>query len=65
MLGCPFVFFFEVVSRPQREENLLLRLLAERDMALVRRLTPLSVRAATYRNQNTPKLRTEGKQRVA
>ncbi|TNN75100.1 hypothetical protein EYF80_014673 [Liparis tanakae] len=33
--------------RPQREENLLLRLLQERDMACVRRLTPFSERAAT------------------
>lgn len=48
-VGWAFVFFFEVVSRPQREENLLLRLLQERDMACVRRLTPVSVRAATWK----------------
>ena len=53
MLGWAFVFFFEVVSRPQREENLLLRLLQERDMACVRRLTPVSVRAATCKNTRT------------
>ena len=47
MLGWALVFFFEVVSRPHREENLLLRLLQERDMACVLRLTPFSVRAAT------------------
>lgn len=47
MLGWAFVFFFEVVSRPHREENLLLRLLQERDMACVLRLTPFSARAAT------------------
>lgn len=50
ILGWAFVFFFEVVSRPQREENLLLRLLHERDIACVRRLTPISVRAATCKN---------------
>lgn len=50
MVGWAFVFFFEVVSSPQREENLLLRLLQERDMACVRRLTPVSVRAATCKN---------------
>lgn len=32
MVGRP-CFFLEVVSRPQREENLLLRLLADLDMA--------------------------------
>ena len=32
MLGCP-CFFLEVVSRPHREENLLLRLLAGRGVA--------------------------------
>lgn len=53
ILGWAFVFFFEVVSRPQREENLLLRLLQERDMACVRRLTPVSVRAATCKNITT------------
>lgn len=47
MLGCP-CFFLEAVSRPQREEKRLRRLLVERDMACVRRLTPVSaVRAAT------------------
>lgn len=47
MLGLP-CFFFEVVSSPQREENLLLRLLADLDMACVLLLTPASpVRAAT------------------
>lgn len=47
MLGLP-CFFFEVVSSPQREENLLLRLLADLDMACVLLLTPDSpVRAAT------------------
>lgn len=50
IVGWAFVFFFEVVSRPQREENLLLRLLQERDIACVRRLTPISVRAATCKN---------------
>lgn len=50
ILGWGFVFFFEVVSRPQREENLLLRLLQERDIACVRRLTPISVRAATWKS---------------
>ena len=48
IVGWAFVFFFEVVSSPQRDENLLLRLLLERDMACVRRLTALSVRAATF-----------------
>lgn len=47
ILGWALVVFFEVVSRPQREENLLFRLLQERDMACVRLLTPISVRAAT------------------
>lgn len=47
ILGWAFVFFFEVVSRPHSEENLLLRLLQDRDMAWARRLTPISVRAAT------------------
>lgn len=47
ILGWAFAVFFEVVSRPQREENLLLRLLQERDIACVRLLTPISVRAAT------------------
>lgn len=47
MLGLP-CFFFEVVSSPQREENLLLLLLADLDMACVLLLTPDSpVRAAT------------------
>lgn len=51
MLGRP-CFFLEVVSRPQREENLLLRLLVDLDMAWVRRLTPVSpVRAATWGRQ--------------
>lgn len=49
-VGWALVFFFEVVSRPQREENRLLRLLQERDMACARRLTPASVRAATCKN---------------
>ena len=53
MLGWAFVFFFEVVSRPQREENRLLRLLQERDISCVRRLTPVSVRAATCKNRTT------------
>lgn len=53
IVGWAFVFFFEVVSRPQREENLLLRLLQERDMACVRRLTPVSVRAATCKKKTT------------
>lgn len=48
ILGRP-CFFLEVVSRPHREENLLLRLLADLDMAWVRLLTPVSpVRAATW-----------------
>lgn len=47
MLGLP-CFFFEVVSSPQRDENRLLRLLADLDMACVLLLTPDSpVRAAT------------------
>lgn len=47
MLGLP-CFFFEVVSSPQREENLLLLLLADLDIACVLLLTPDSpVRAAT------------------
>lgn len=51
MLGRP-CFFLEVVSRPQREENLLLRLLVDLDMAWVRRRTPVSpVRAATWGQQ--------------
>lgn len=47
MLGWARLFFLELVSRPQRDEKRLLRLLHERDMACARRLTPLSVRAAT------------------
>ena len=33
MLGRPLVFFFEVVSSPHRDENLLFRLLEDRDRA--------------------------------
>ncbi len=51
MLGWPLLFLLEWVSRPHSEEKRLLRLLVERDIACVRRLTPLSVRAATYRHK--------------
>lgn len=51
IVGWAFVFFFEVVSKPHSEENLLLRLLQERDMACVRRRIPVSVRAATCGRQ--------------
>ena len=46
--GCPVVFLLEVVSRPQREENRLRRLLKVRGMAWFRFLMLLSVRADTW-----------------
>lgn len=51
MLGLPLVFFFEVVSRPHREEKRLFRLLEERDRAWVRLRIPPSVLAATCATQ--------------
>ncbi len=51
MLGLPLVFFFEVVSRPHREENRLFRLLEERDRAWVCLRIPPSVLAATCPTQ--------------
>ncbi len=53
MLGLPLVFFFEVVSRPHREENRLFRLLEERDKPWVRLRVPPSVLAATCPTQTS------------
>ena len=48
------VFLLEVVSRPQREEKRLRRLLEGRGMAWLRLLTTLSVRAATCVRERSP-----------
>lgn len=59
--GCPVVFLFEVVSRPQREEKRLRRLLKVRGMAWFRFLMLLSVRADTCQSDNYRKPESSGK----
>lgn len=53
IVGCALLFLLEWVSKPHSDEKRLFRLLVERDIACVRRLTPVSVRAATFKHKET------------